>query len=119
MTTIRHTYDTGPPATLEEQFVELVCSDEELVQAEFEAIITAAWSTPPPGCPPPRQPARWPPSPPAGHRRRTGPGRPASRSGRPGTGGWTRQRSPPACSTAPRVRQAPTTESDRTVTLCG
>jgi hypothetical protein len=28
-------------------FIDLVCSDEELVQAEFEAILAAAWTAPP------------------------------------------------------------------------
>ena len=30
-------------------FIELVCSDEELVRAEFDAIVAAAWTSPPDG----------------------------------------------------------------------
>jgi hypothetical protein len=83
--------------TVEEQFLDLICSDEDLIQTEFDAIIAAEWPNPPantpgraplagtppagqPGARPPGSPARWP-----GHH--------------PGIGGWTRQRSPPAATT--------------------
>jgi hypothetical protein len=39
---------------IEEQFLELVLADEELLRAEFDAIIAAAWSGPPPSRPPRR-----------------------------------------------------------------
>lgn len=73
-------------------FVDLVCSDDELVRAEFEAIVAASWSTLPP-----RQPT-W-----SGtvHPDRSCPvGFEASQE-RPRHSehacglGWTRQRSPP------------------------
>jgi len=95
MTTIRHTYDTGPTDTLAEQFIELVCADEDLLQAEFEAIIAAEWPTPPPARPPLRRPAGGPPVRPAGHWRQGRLERLASRPRHPGIGGWARQRSPP------------------------
>jgi len=51
-------------------FVDLVCQDDDLVRAEFDAIVAAAWPEPP--APPP------PPAPP-------GPGdRPAAEPGPPG-----------------------------------
>lgn len=83
---------------VEQEFLDLVCSDEELVQAEFEAIIAAEWPTPPspPGARPPlRRPAGRPPTSPAGHPREGTPERLASRPRHPGIGGWARQRSPP------------------------
>ncbi|HKX66270.1 MAG TPA: hypothetical protein VJN29_03510 [Intrasporangium sp.] len=95
MTTIRHTYDEGLTDTLEEQFLELVYSDEDLVQAEFEAIIAAEWPTPPPVRPPLRRPASRPPTPPEGPWRRVQLKRAANRARHPGVGGWARQRSPP------------------------
>ncbi len=32
---------------VDEQFLELICSDEELLQAEFDAILAAEWPGPP------------------------------------------------------------------------
>jgi hypothetical protein len=71
---------TGDP-TVEEQFLNLICNDPDLLAAEFDAIIAAAWPTPP----------------------ADGPGRPAAdpvrdpvhRPRHPGIGGRVRQRSPP------------------------
>ena len=109
MTTIQHTYDEGLTDTLEQQFLELVYADEDLVRAEFEAIIAAEWPTPPPARPPLRRPASRPPTPPAGHWRRVERKRPARRPRHPGIGGWVRQRSPPdrlsTCSTRPNTGQ--------------
>jgi hypothetical protein len=34
--------------TTDEQFLDLVCADDELLRAEFDAIIAAEWPTPPP-----------------------------------------------------------------------
>jgi hypothetical protein len=48
--------------TEEEEFLELLCADDDFVRAEFEAIIAAEWPDPPaeePG----RTPAAWPPAP--------------------------------------------------------
>lgn len=44
MTTIRHSGNPLDPPWVEE-FIELVCSDPELVAAEFAAIIAAEWPT--------------------------------------------------------------------------
>jgi hypothetical protein len=41
--------------TLEEEFLALVCEDENLVRAEFDEIIAANWGEPPLP-PPPRRP---------------------------------------------------------------
>lgn len=35
-------------AGIDEQFIELICADDELVQAEFDAIISAEWPATPP-----------------------------------------------------------------------
>lgn len=104
MTTIPPLRDAGPTDsseqdvledTLEEQFLALVCSDEDLLQAEFEAIIAAEWPTPPAAHPPLHRPARRPPGRPAGQWREVTLERLASRPRHPGIGGWARQRSPP------------------------
>jgi len=78
-----------------EQFLTLICSDEDLLQAEFDAIIAAEWPNPTkprPGCgivgggdvtdAAPDRPAR------AG-------ADPTTRPRHPGVSGWGRQRSPP------------------------
>jgi hypothetical protein len=74
-------------------FVDLICQDDDLVRAEFDALVAASWHTPP-GPPPPAPPRRPPPgaAPPAtpvvdGGRLPAGRA-PARRHGR-------RQRSPP------------------------
>jgi len=78
----------------DEDFIELVCSDEELLRAEFEAIVSEEWSSssPPPdppiasqGARPQRRESRVP------HAGRARPRRPAH----PGADAWGRQRSPP------------------------
>jgi len=79
--------------TTDEQFLQLLLADEELLRAEFDALIAAEWS----GSPPRRtgRCAR------AG-RRPIQPRRPRWRAAgwtdgprHPGTSGWARQRSPP------------------------
>jgi hypothetical protein len=80
--------------TVDEQFLDLICNDQDLLAAEFDAIIAAEW----PG----------PPANPPGHgatsrhlingagRRVTARVRGAvSQPPHPGIGGWARQRSPP------------------------
>jgi hypothetical protein len=79
---------------VEEEFLALICADEELLRAEFDALIAATWGQP-------RQPARprragRPTPPPPG-----GPNREFARPARmraqhdPGAEGRTRQRAPP------------------------
>ncbi|MGI8529762.1 MAG: hypothetical protein ACR2KO_09815 [Geodermatophilaceae bacterium] len=83
-----------PDARLvEEMFLDLLCSDEEWLRAEFDAIIAAGWGGPRTARP--LRPASPTPSPPRCHSRpevaadTPAPGR------CPGVGGWARQRSPP------------------------
>ena len=99
MTTSRSTDGEVLTETLEEQFLELVCADPDLLQAEFEAIVSAEWPAPspqaPPRLPPLRRPAGRPPVPRGGDWRGAGLERLASRPRDPGIGGWGRQRSPP------------------------
>jgi len=40
-------------ATVDEQFLDLICSDDDLIDAAFEAIIAAEWPLPPADTPPP------------------------------------------------------------------
>jgi hypothetical protein len=80
-------------ASQEEEFLALLCADEQLVRAEFDAIIAAGWPAPPPG-PGSRMPARG--GPPARPRRRFPDRSRQCRVRHPGAGGWRRQRSPPA-----------------------
>jgi hypothetical protein len=79
------------PAAIGQAFVDLVCADDELMRAEFDALIAASWPTPP-AVPPvrPRRPAPWPCSLalPSGEAARN----PADRI--PDTS-WRRQRAPP------------------------
>jgi len=94
MPAISETVGERVERTLDEQFLELVCSDEELLRAEFDAIIAAEWPTPP-NHSPRQHPAGQPPTP---RGRPWWPalgGRLTSRLRHPGLGGWARQRSPP------------------------
>ena len=80
--------------TVEEQFLALVCSDEDLPRAEFDAITAAEWSSPPANIPG-RGAAD---GRPAGGAHRHAVARvagPVARPRHPGIGGWARQRSPP------------------------
>jgi hypothetical protein len=96
-----------PTATERDEFLAIVCADEELLRAEFEAIVGASWDEPPP--PTPREPPTpsWP-----------GPPDPESADLRPatpppfpcGAGRWARQRSPPV---VPAGHPAGTTDRDR------
>ena len=80
--------------TVDEQFLGLMCSDEDLLRAEFDAIIAAEWPSPPPRTPRGGAADRHP----ASHTQRCG-GAPVAgavaRPRHPGIGGWVRQRSPP------------------------
>lgn len=93
MSQIRLPDSADDTRTAEEQFLDLLLADDDLLQAEFDAIIAAEWPGPPPNLPGRR--ARAGPDP--GSRRRhrvtatTGPG--AGR--RPPVDAMERQRSPP------------------------
>ena len=109
MTTIRHSGNPLDPPWVEE-FIELVCSDPELVAAEFAAIIAAEWPTFPPTRPPLRC---WVgPRPAPGHElwREDVRSWPGQRPRGPGTGEWARQRSPPR-----RVTKFPAPDRDAAV----
>lgn len=76
-----------------EQFLEMLCADDELLQIEFDAIIAAEWRGPTP----PR-PVDHPDSasgPRSGARRESDATDVPHHSRRPGVGWWSRQRSPP------------------------
>jgi hypothetical protein len=80
--------------TSAEEFLALVCSDEQLLRAEFDAIIAAEWPDLPPAEPGRGDAAgRLPGT--ARRRRLVSDPRRADRLRRPGVGGWARQRSPP------------------------
>lgn len=99
MPTICNAPDGGLAATVDAEFTELVCSDEELLRMEFEAIIAAEWPTVPIR-PPLRRQRGW-PSRPAGNAAGRCPlGRVIGRPGHPGFGGWARERSPPVPASA-------------------
>jgi hypothetical protein len=72
--------------TVDDEFLAILCADDEFVRAEFDAIIANAWDTPaqpapePPRVPPPRRHLR------SAH----APGSEAAV-----TDAWARQRSPP------------------------
>ncbi|HEX5495658.1 MAG TPA: hypothetical protein VFX70_13895 [Mycobacteriales bacterium] len=77
---------------VDEEFWALVCGDEELLSAEFDAIVAAEWPSPPV-----HSPGRS-----ADHGRPGGPAHepthglhPRARPAHPGVDGWSRQRSPP------------------------
>jgi hypothetical protein len=84
----------GTARSLEEEFLDLVYADEELLRAEFDAIIAQEWGARPP---PVRPRAASPPTGPNPRRHPAGRGSsPSQRRPRhPGVGGWGRQRSPP------------------------
>ena len=80
--------------TVDEQFLGLICSDEDLLRAEFDAIIAAEWPSPPTTTPRRGAAHRHPAS--YTHGRGGAPVAGAvPRPRHPGIGGWVRQRSPP------------------------
>ncbi len=86
-----------PVRSVDDAFLDVVLADPELVDAEFEALVSATWSTAPPaGTPPVPSPA---PSgrPPSGGFRDVRPGRGSRRyaAPQPGIDGRRRERSPP------------------------
>jgi len=84
--------ECGLAPTVDEQFVRLIFSDAELLQAEFDAIIAVEW--PPPVNPPIYERAGAPTSD-AGHGTDARVVGQATKPRHPGIGGWARQRSPP------------------------
>src|SRR6476659_9529514 len=80
-------------ASTAEQFVELLCADEDLLRAEFDAIIAAEWPSPPRVLPARRGVAGGRPR--ASTRRARARAVPPSRPRRPGSDGSARERSPP------------------------
>lgn len=78
----------APP---DDEFIELVCQDEELLRAEFDALIAASWLTPTPS-PPPAPPR---PTPPDRHVPPVGAEEPPRLEGSVPAPRWNRQRSPP------------------------
>ena len=90
-----HTYPGSADSTrtIDEQFLELICSDEDLLRAEFDAIIAAEWPSPPATTP--RRDAGWRPAREAHRHPRARITGPVARPPQPGVGEWARQRSPP------------------------
>ncbi len=78
-----------------EQFLDLICSDDELLQAEFDAIIADQWPSPPPHKPRRDNPGGRHPARRGQHPGPSGPDGPPPRPRHPGVGAWSRQRSPP------------------------
>jgi hypothetical protein len=77
-----------PEAASREEFLDVLLADEDLLRAEFDAIIADAWPDAPHAAPPPT-PCR---------RRAASPrGSPSRAPERPSPPAWARQRSPPPC----------------------
>jgi hypothetical protein len=98
---IRHDETTLPA---DEEFLALVCADQDLVRAEFDAIIAAEWDSPPPGPPDhddgnAERPRSW------GQHCPTAVAVPR-RARRLDAKRWRRQRSPPATPLTTDVRKA-------------
>jgi hypothetical protein len=83
-------------STVVEDFLAVVYGDQDLLRAEFDAIIGAAWDDSPPRWPTPRPAASWPTRPrdwcSSGA---VGLTDPRVHPHRPDVSGWVRQRSPP------------------------
>jgi hypothetical protein len=84
----------GSTLAAEEEFLAIVCSDEDLVRAEFEAIIAAEWPSLPPGAPADGVAVERSPGP-ARRQPRGGQARLPNGARHPGIDRWSRQRSPP------------------------
>lgn len=77
---------TETDRALHDAFLDLLCEDQDLVDAEFNELIAASWTPPPPAPQAPSEPADRPPP----------PGWPAAAAGPP----------PPASPLAARIRTA-------------
>ncbi len=80
--------------TAEEEFLAIVCSDEDLLRAEFEAILAAEWPSLPPDPPADDAAVERPPGP-ARRQPRGSQARLPTRARHPGIDRWSQQRSPP------------------------
>jgi hypothetical protein len=80
----------------DEEFLAIVCAEEDLLRAEFDAIIAAGWPSPSPDPPADDNAVQRSPGP-ARRQPNVGQARLPNRApGRhPGIGEWSRQRSPP------------------------
>ena len=85
---------SGAMRGVDEEFLELICADEELLRAEFDAIVAQEWSSSPPPADPPAAPLGPDPGP-RPHRPPAGGVASPRRPHHPGADGWRRQRSPP------------------------
>jgi hypothetical protein len=85
MSTNNASTSTRADAATHEEFLDVILADDELLRAEFDAIIADAWPDPPRAAaqPPHRRLRTW------------GRGRIAQGPHRPGLAAWARQRSPP------------------------
>jgi hypothetical protein len=92
---ILHTDSVDAPPSADEEFLELLCADQALLRAEFDAIIAAEWPNPPPADPDHGAGASRRPNRPR-QRRETSVAGLRNQPRHPGIGRWTRQRSPPA-----------------------
>jgi hypothetical protein len=102
---ILHTSDFDVTPTTDEQFLELLCANEDLLRDEFDAIIAAEWPSPPPAEPDhgtraKRGPRR------GRHRREANATRLPNQPRHPGIGRWARQRSPPPAAATTGDRKA-------------
>jgi hypothetical protein len=100
------TVEAAAVDVVDEEFLALICADEELLRAEFDAIITASWGQPRPVAPRPR--ARG-PALPSGPRSRCRPvdGGMRRPQREPGGEGHFRQRAPPGAGSQPDPRCKP------------
>jgi len=85
---------TSELLTTDERFLALLCADDELIRAEFDAIIAAEWADEPPRDPGDELIAQ-PNSGPASTRSTPAQTRLRDHPERGGADGWRRQRSPP------------------------
>ena len=100
MTACRPAARPGRTGHISADFVELICQDDDLVRAEFDALIAACWDTAPPPATPPAlpRPAPRPPGWPVASASDIAPVPPAPPP--PLGRRWNRQRSPPDHRTA-------------------
>lgn len=93
----------GAVRGVDEEFLALMCADDDFLRAEFEAIIAQEWADSlPPADPPVASPSSGPV--PHGHGLPRGCHSSPCRPSHPGDDGWRRQRSPPRPVRAPDRR---------------